>query len=229
MFMLTHIHSVLSIATHASQGKTVVVIVAGLQDGTILLCRKRKLEDASWSTDRMFSMRINGPVSTLSLYAPPGMFAHYGADYEKEHTCEEESVSLLVGSASGFSGVYASVEHNAFDAAHRRLVDELMANSVDCCDSVLCACALALKGNVYLLCGCYSGKLRCYQQASSSSHPFALLFESQFDQQIHGIAQLPNHDDQARLAVVTLNKIYFVSLRMRSAALACQETRVVSL
>lgn len=196
--------------------KDTAFIVVGAMDGFIKLSQKKKLSDSSWKTERICSKNMNGPISSLSFYAKPGVLD------------DDESLSLLIGSGSGHCQVHSSLHRHGFIHRNCHFLSEHILDSMDCCDSVLCSESVVIKGCLYLLFGCYSGKLICFgldALKESESEPLRLLFESQFDQQIHAVMAIPS---STKIAVMTLNKVFFLSFKRIHSGFACDETKIVS-
>ena len=220
-------------------------IIVGCQDGFIKLSQKVKLKKIYWKTNRVFTSRVNGPISSLLFYVKPYLFDHYLLQYSQHSLCETTNISdndddeckggdyeimsalsssssnediedeilsklsLYISGCSGYCTIYDNIYNDGFMDTNLIFLNEHILYSIHCCDSILCSNYFIIKGYLFLLFGCYSGKLLCYKlnniqndindtndtndnndnnnNAVNNDNQFKLAFESQFDQQIHCI------------------------------------------
>ena len=213
--------------------ETAVLVAVGCQDGLVQLSLKRKRgvvdEDASWRTERIFQHRIHGPVSGLRLFATPTLFGHHSVHYEIED--ESESMSMWIGSCSGYAKVYFDVATHGFVEKESEYLSAHQVSSADICDAVLCGTTLSIKGSTFVLFGTYSGRLLCYRYQDVDNN-FMLAFEAQFDQQIHGIMVVQDNlsigDISRGIIVHTMNRIHFLNVHMMRNTAQVDRERIIS-
>ena len=234
--------------THRFEGSDTIFVVAGCKEGFIKLAQIIQLND-SYITNRVFTKRVNGPVSALLFYAKPNMFDYYAINYDEqlltgldqnkksadEHLFGDlnadllDSLCLHVGTCTGYTMTYCSVFDHGFVDANCAYLNDHILYSIDCCDSVLCSTHFLMNGYLYLLFGTYSGKLLCFQMnnvqnKNGQNASNSLIFEAQFDQQVHGIKCINND----KIVVLTLNKINFLNIKMQKHLLHIDHTNIVS-
>jgi hypothetical protein len=254
-----------------------IVCAAGCLDGNITVSVHSAVAPG-YDLISTRQTRVNGPVSTIKLYLSPHLLETYSnGDCDVDTVCNTTpSVSLFVSAAVGYCVVYdnvtlgfrsysllgAHIWSNFYTLSEQQsqfgsfgVHNQARKLGIGCCDSILCFETRLIARKRYLLFGCYSGKLACYLQTHDLSDAFELVFECQFDQQIHALEWLcegafsSNLTDCAGgssvvlvgapkdsvchfeccLAVITLYQIHLLPIQSKSETLVADTENIVSL